>query len=1501
MEELHSTPIKKWTEKMVGLWLNSIGVKENYIKTLHEQEVDGQVLLTITEEFLKKETGMKSGPALLIIERRNELVKTHNVQTQQNSQKEEQMKRDAENIRIKRDTKPRSFGKSGISCTYVTHDVLQPETGVIDLITPCHEYKSFNKAATLDHTRLQAKLAYEVLKFATGCMNMRSNGTIHFGVMDNRDGSGYVHGEIIGIPILEKEMYTDALNYIEKCFKRDSEIVRQCIRPPEFIQVIEPNSKEQHYVVEFDVEPSLSLMRGKVFPVCLQKFKEESNKIVPEKETIYCRVGAKTEPVDDIYKFYQGVNGRDTQRETAQKSHSVTSPELCEYLERKLITLITAGTKQIEKDKWYILVTNKFSEQDLQHIHFLLNMKLFCVFDFDPDSMVSGLCHEYDKHHKVNLHFMKNYKIPSDKNIREFVSHLHLFEQTSWIFCNGRTDFSGNEIPFDENTWCKTRRTFLKDCVSFICKDILPKKSFLVIFLLTSPVEKPILKTFEEFFTDMQGHEDIICISESERNFQKWEAFALEFCDKETVNRSNVVGLKMSHLNATVQQIQSPSTYVKKLLPVSVKAKCYLETRDEETMYSLEILGLNHCEDISSEEIESKKEEIERDFYRGGKVTWMNFWLAEKKHVEEMIQRDAYHEVTKILKDILKATSHQPPVKCINIYHHAGSGGSTVARQVLWNHREDLRCAVVRPSNSVSTVSNHALTLREYEEKDPQKCLPVLLLVEDCDNEYLEELKHELGTAINTKKIAHGIPCFILLHCKRSHDSEKMSKESPLMSVSVTHKLSPIEKKQFGRKRNVLQQQFKPQYIVTFVLMCEEFKHEYVQQFVQNVLQDIDRASVETQLIQYVALLNTYVENSFISQSHCECLLPLQLSHYGERFRQHTFEQSLNKQAKMVFIHLRDETTHINSIKIIHPLIAKEILHQLLGDKQQSDLALELLSNDVLFNHRFGGVEYRKFLRELFIRRYKISRGDKSDTFFSPLIEHVTKKEKAGNDIKLLQEAYKRFDKDAFFAQQLARLFYWHKNFIEAEQWAEIAANKMPKNSFILDTKGQVYKKWFTTKSNAVEMAHQKTTECTADAIETALKAIDCFEKCQKVAVEETETMNNSGFFGVVEVGCRLLELISSVDVFSSKHDGHSELQKYLCTDHIPKEVEAPWQDFHYKLKNLQPIMRKALEWISEELSYFQTHLNIDEEETSELTIRRPKNWLVAKSSVYGKFFCEVSPSNRQFNLDQMTDFSKRMAISQLGGGNFTAIFSILEQKNKDQVATLENIISLYPESAKMDQVDRGNYIASHIALSAISPSSPKLAVLKELQKLSRSFLQGKSKCPSTALFLCTLLFWPEKFDTHQEKEDKYKTIQSAIILLQQTYKSKMKDIPARRRRIYTHFYLGKGSGYDKFVHKNKIEPVKKISSVSERRQKWIEGEMWKTPEIVRELKRVNGWTEDGRVYLEGPKTQTFSIHPLNESSVPAGNENVTFYLGFTFRGPVACDITIRKWQMSSY
>ncbi|KAL3987131.1 sterile alpha motif domain-contaning protein 9 [Sarotherodon galilaeus] len=1527
------TNVSEWTESEVSSWLRSIGIKKQYIEKLHEEEVDGPTLLALNEDFLKTKICMKSGPTHLIIQKRDELINSQQkcqekkkttdskrtefeekkskksvqcfptvsdgppAQATQSDQDVFEEKQTAQKQRVlisKEDCQPRPFDQEGIDFLYVKHRILQPESGAFNLISPCHEFKSFAVAATLDRTRLQAKFAKEVLKFAAGCMNIRSNGTIHFGVMDSKEDGGYVHGEIIGIPVTDKDIYVDALDHIERSFSSDKEHIRQCVRPPRFIEVMDRQSTEKQYVVEVDIVPLISIVKSKVYAVRLPNFKESTNKVEFEKETILRRVGSKTEPVSDkdLSDFYQRVKDRDAQREEAEKNHFLIAPEMCQDLGRKLTMLMTSGKKFIEKEKWFILVTNKFKPDDLCNIDWLINMNIFCVFDFDPDSKISGLCSRYLKDRVANMHFLQSYKLSTSTSIEELTSKLVLFDQTSWIFCYGRTDFKGNEAPCDEMTWIKKSMIQLKQSVSLICNRILSKGTFQVIFLLTSPVEKPLLHTFYEFFTYMEGHEDIICICESEKNFQKWQSFAEGSCGKEAVDKYSVVGMKMSHINATLQHIQPVKTHASKHLPVFVGGICVLKTQVEEQMYSLEILTVNHCDEISKEFISEEEKNTEGQFYHGGRVTWLNFWLAENKYVGEVIERDAYHDTSKLLNDALKYNADQTPVNIINIYHHPGSGGSTVARQVLWNNRKSLRCAVVKPSYPVSVVAQHAVELREYEEKDPQRCLPVLLLIEDSDKEYLDELRNELEGAINEKHIQYGTLCFILLSCRRSHDPEKKCKESPLQNVSVTHKLSDQEKRQFSGKRQELNKKYEFDFILTFVLMSKGFSENYVQKFVKNLLQGINRHSVECRLIRYVALLNTYVQNSFISQSHCEALLALKFD--SERFRRHEFERSLSDQAKLVFLHLRDDKTHIESIKIIHPLVAKEILQQLLGPQEtQSSLAMDLLHEDVLFEDNFETNEYLTYLmRKLLIQRSRITEEDKNIlSLFSPFIEHVRGTEKNPEEaIKLLEEAFRHFKSDAVFTQQVARLHYTYEKFEEAKHWAEIAVKQLPNNSYILDTKGQVYKKWFEAKCKANV---PKTAQSTADAVETALKAVECFQECQRAADAEMQHVN--WFYAEVEVGLGLLKLILSVQVFANRSNGHSECMKYLTSDYIPVEVKDAWEPFH----------GHTLERISEDLSYFQTDIDADEEETPEGPegkIRQPLTWLAKKSSEYGKYFNEAHglvqhgksiPAN-------LTHLQKRMMIYHLGGGNITSIlYKITNQK--DAVKLLERILSLYPNNplkAKFDQMDIVNYIVANISLNCLSPQNPKVAPLRDLQALCYPFLSDKRKHLPSALFLLTLLFWPEDKDTEQEKEKKYQTVQTAVERLEKGYWTKMKDIPQRKRRLYTHFFLGNGNGLDKFVHKNKFERIRELSSItklSEKRMKWFSGEAFETPEIAAMLKHVSGWTKDGLVYLEGPKEKKFNIRPVHAPSVPQSNENITFYLGFNFRGPVAYNIVVTK------
>ncbi|KAM4691159.1 sterile alpha motif domain-containing protein 9-like [Rhinophrynus dorsalis] len=1398
----------------------------------------------------------------------------------------------------------RPFNKEPKHFKYVKNQVLPPETGIIDLITPCHEYKSFATAAKLNRVRLQAKFAFEVLRFACACMNTRTNGTIHCGVMDSVEDKGYYHGQIVGIPVNDQDWYVDALDYIEKCFTKDRQAdARSCIRPPKFVEVICKDSSEQRFVVEVDIVSDSSCVKNKLFQVTLPKFHEKNNKIIQEKKAIYRRVGAKSEPVleDDHISFIQGLQDVDLKRTKAetQTTCEITGPE---NLRRKLV-LLTGGKEYMDDTLWYILVTNKCDINHQKNLSFLMRLNIFCVFDFDPDSDETGLCSKYKEHHARNIHSLISFSNESGLSMSELKKSLCLFDQTSWIFCNGRSNYRGGDEPCDEDTWIKTKKKYLKKAVSLICDDIFPKGCFAVIFLLLSPVEKPIVDAFHEFYAEMNGMEDIICIAENKDYYEKWANLAQASCKMEKLEQRSIVGIQLSHIDATLQHM-SPLANSSRNLPVSSKGVCVLETPEEERMHSLEILCVNECNDknldlLSKEEVK----ELESIFYRGGKISWKHFWLSEQKKCGEFIERDACCRVQEILHGILHENTVRLPVARIKIFHHPGSGGSTVARQVLWQNRKELRCAIVKPSHLFSTVSQHAVKLREYDEENPNLCLPVLLLVEDCEEDYLDDLRHDLSEAMIFKKITYSKPCFILMSCKRSNAPEDLCKASPLDTVAITHKLSAKEKLEFSRKAKELEKEFPSlEFILTFVLMSQEFNEQYVTNFVQNVMEGIDHSADVTRLMRYVALLNCYVQNSYISVSHCEAFLGLDTytKDQHNRVRQCNFKSYLSEQARLLFIELRESTTWITSIHIIHPLVAKEVLNQLSGRRPQSEIARDLLEEKVLLQHRFGRDEFIKLIRDLFLRRHRKSRGDNVDSFFSPLIEHVCAVEKdIEKAISLLKAAYERFDKDPFFAQQLARLHYKNEKFEDAKQWAEIAKSQLPDDSFILDTEGQVYKKWFnvTLDKKKTELSPAEVIEL----IELGLKSMECFRAAEKAAKSEMDNMNNSGYFGEVDVGCRLLQMLSSHAVFSKNEGGQStELLDYLLTDYIPKEIEKPWFKLHGRLKGLYINIYNALEWIADDVGYFQSEKidNGEQNNKTEEHVHSPRKWLLRKTEVFARIFSsEVLTSYT--NAGPESQLVRKMNIYRLGGGSTATILSLLSD-SKDERASkkLEKIIDLYPEDVKkqgLDDVSLINYIMSHIALGCVSPGSPKLLTFQKLRELSERFLNKRKSFSPSAYLLMFLLYWPDDKADNKHDENKDNILTFACQTAKVLHEIRIKNIPVRKKRTNVLFFLGQGHGLHKIMHRSKIE--KQIAGpLNERRMKWDNGDVWEMVSVHRLLKAVPGWTENGKVYARGHgQKHKIEILPLNVSSVPHGNENVTFYLGFTFIGFVAYNIQIQE------
>ncbi|KAJ3601152.1 hypothetical protein NHX12_032125 [Muraenolepis orangiensis] len=712
----------------------------------------------------------------------------------------------------------RPFDEQDQHFKYVKHSILPPETGVENLIAPCHEYKSLEIAHKLEPEKLKAKMASEVLRFACACMNMRTNGTIHFGVMDKVKGR-HQYGEITGVPV-KKEDFVDALDNIERCFKGSDQQsdARACIRNPRFVEVVDKDSVNNTYVIEYDIVPKSSTVKDKLYSVGIPKFNEKKKKVILKKKVPYCRVGANTPQIQEkkLVLFIQGLKEKDAQRKEAESSYSQSPVEYREDQKRKLSILLTCGKKYMDNSLRYIIVANKLLPEHLDNISFLIHMNPFCVFDFDPDSMTSGLCGKYKEHRAASLHFMQDYDKAAGLSTDDLVKNLKLFDRTSWIFCNGRKDFLGGEKNCDEKTWIKTRTKNMKKAVSIICNDILPKHSFVVVFLLMSDIEQQIVEIFHEFYTEMNGHEDLTVISESKENFKKWSNLAQISCNMAILKNISIVDMPLSHVDATVQSIQVSKNQSAKRLPVFSGGLCFLKSSKEDLLHSLEVISIDQCDDTKLEIMDKDElHRIEQEFYRGGKITWLHFLLADKREIGKIIQRDAFNEANKIMENLVYRKNAIRSIESIHVYHHPGSGGTTVACQLLWSWKSKVRCAVVRQSQEINTVCEHAVCLRELDERDQNICLPVLLLLDDCNANYTDDLRRELSNAIATKKISPSVLCFILLICKLSHDPERMLRDSPSQTVAVTHKLSDAEKVFFSKKGVELKLTFEPEFIIT--------------------------------------------------------------------------------------------------------------------------------------------------------------------------------------------------------------------------------------------------------------------------------------------------------------------------------------------------------------------------------------------------------------------------------------------------------------------------------------------------------------------------------------------------------------------------------------------------------------------------------------------------------------------------------------------------------------
>ncbi|XP_039734026.1 sterile alpha motif domain-containing protein 9 [Pteropus medius] len=1577
----------EWTKEDVNCWLESQKIDQKHREILTAQDVNGTVLKWLTKTDLI-DMGLTHGPAIQIERLFKELQKTSSedpIQTckrkkgsknvpktqtlmqEENGKTSKQKQEDKEKsdmanastintitkgskslkneymedeIEDTKENKPSMeltcasypFDEFSDPYRYKLNFCLQPETGPLNLIDPVHEFKAFTNTNTAAEEDIKMKFSNEVFRFASACMNSRTNGTIHFGVKDKP------HGKIVGVKFtnVTKEALIDHFNLMIHQYFEDHQVpkAKNCIREPRFVEVLQQNSiPSDRFVIEVDVIPKHSECEHDYFQIKMQNY---NNKIWEQrpKFSVFVRDGASSKDIiknnADFRAFKLDLKRlADARKEAEAEGKCRVKTSKKETDGPKLVKLLTGNQDLLDNSyyEWYILVTNKCHSNQIKYLDFLKEIKWFAVLEFDPESVSEGIVRAYKESRVANLHLPSLY-VEGKTTPIEKISSLNLYQQPSWIFCNGRLDLDSEKYkPLDPSSWQREKASEVRKLISFLThEDILPRGKFLVVFLLLSSVDDPrdpLIETFCAFYQDLKGMENILCICVHPHICQRWKDLLEARLTKQQDELSSqcISALNLEEINGTILKLKSVTKSLKRFLP-SIGSSTVLPEREEDIMTALEILCENECEGTHLEKDKDKflefKASKEEDFYRGGKVSWWNFYFSSENYSSPFVKRDKYERLEAMIQnwaDSSKPTS----VKIIHLYHHPGCGGTTLAMHILWELRKKFRCAVLKNKTvDFSDIGKQVTDLITYGTINHQEYLPVLLLVDDFeeqDNVYL--LQASIQTAVANKCIRYEKPLVIILNCIRSQNPEKCAKMSD--SIALIQQLSPKEQRAFELKLKEIEKQhknFKDFY--SFMIMKTNFNEEYIENVVRNILKGQIISTKEAKLFSFLALLNSYVPNTTISLSQCETFLGItnKKAFWGT-------EKLEDKMGTYSTILIKTEVVECGSykgVRIIHPLIAARSLEELKNSYHldKSQIMLDLLTENLFYDPSIGRSKFFQDMQTLLLTRQRDEHEGETGTRFSPFIEALHKEE--GNEAvkKVLLEGIHRFNPNAFICQALARHFYIkEKDYTNALKWANQAKNIEPSNSYISDTMGQVYKSkirwWIEDNGKNRNISVDNLTEL----LDLAVHASNAFKESQQQSEDREDevterfyqkskrrydTYNIAGYQGEIEVGLYTIQILQLIPFFDNKNElSKRDMINFISgSSDIPgdsnNEFKSALKNFIPYLTNLQFSLKKSFDFFDDYFVLLKPRNNIKQNEENK-TRRKVAGYFKKYADIFGPLEeLQNKDLRSKLSLPLQVELYRR-SLEVLKADRFSGLLEYLIKSQEDAISTMEDIVSKYTFifeqcTVRIVPKEKQNFILANIILYCIKPTSKIVNPIKKLKAQLREFLQqvGPTYQFSEPYFLASLLFWPENQQLDQDSKQMEKYARS----LENSFRGQYKHM-YRTKQPIAYFFLGKGNNMNRLVHKGKIDQC--FGKTRDINFLWQSGEVWKEKKVQELLLRLKGRAENNCVYIEYGINEkiTIRILPAFLGQLRSGRsiEKVSFYMGFSIGGPLAYDIEV--------
>ncbi|KAA0725526.1 Sterile alpha motif domain-containing protein 9 [Triplophysa tibetana] len=520
----------------------------------------------------------------------------------------------------------------------------------------------------------------------------------------------------------------------------------------------------------------------------------------------------------------------------------------------------------------------------------------------------------------------------------------------------------------------------------------------------------------------------------------------------------------------------------------------------------------------------------------------------------------------KVLQQIRLQGKSQRKVTTINL-HHKDSSGSTLALEVLSDLSEEFTCETLRDPFNTDISENE-------EELGHKACKKTVLLL--LDNKDDKPLRHLLKNLLSKLKRADH-PGFIIINA--------VSKSAVRVpdDVKIKMELLPDEKKRFEKwleleiENNIMSQKLHSFNIMQRGFQKEDAEKVITEEMVNHI--ETDPKSSGTRIFSFLALINSYVPGSHLSESFCKQFIAKKENSIDEE--KPSLEMILKPFEDLIVI-FSDGEQKADCIRLAHPMIADACLKLLTEHNfTKFDIALDFLGKS-------DEISYLQTCKSMLVTRVVGLMG--KENFSNLILDEV--KDNAENCIALLKLATDSFLADPFYPQALARFYYImvdnvvDENIYEkAKIYATKAIERDPKNSHLRDTLGQLLKNQLNRK-NPPKMN-----------LAVANSAIDAFNaeaKAAEIESKHNNRFNNRGFFGFLQVCNKMWEMTLK-----------KTLQQEYKGD-LRGDIEARCDFFEWYLAYSQPnIDKEDLHYLCKDVKTCYTYYL----QTGEMTLKEKKSF----------------------------------------------------------------------------------------------------------------------------------------------------------------------------------------------------------------------------------------------------------------------------------------------------